>query len=89
VKIADFGLARHNDATATQSWALSYNFAAPELFGDYDSDDISSESDRDVQLMKRTFKTDVYAFACLYYEVAIELAVTFFENTECNSTDTL
>ena len=76
VKIADFGLARHNDATATQSWALSYNFAAPELFGDCDSDGISSESDRDVQLMKKTFKTDVYAFACLYYEVAIESAVT-------------
>ncbi len=82
VKIADFGLARHNDATATQSWALSYNFAAPELFGDYDSDDISSGSDRDVQLMKRTLKTDVYAFACLYYEVAIDLAVTRVENTE-------
>ena len=73
VKIADFGLARHCDATATQSWALSYNFAAPELFGESDDDGLSSESDRDVQLMKKTFKTDVYAFACLYYEVAIEL----------------
>ncbi|KAF8330526.1 kinase-like domain-containing protein [Amanita rubescens] len=80
VKIADFGLARHNDATATQSWALSYNFAAPELFGDYDSDDISSESDRDVQLMKRTFKTDIYAFACLYYEIHFD-SIPFKNNS--------
>ena len=87
VKIADFGLARHCDATATQSWALSYNFAAPELFGESDDDVLSSESDRDVQLMKKTFKTDIYAFACLYYEVAIELRRTVVRSTDQSLTD--
>lgn len=48
---------------------MSCNFAAPKLFGDGNDDDLFSESDRDVE--KRMFKTDVYAFACLYYEVAI------------------
>ena len=33
-QIADFGLARHSDITATRSTtALSFNFAAPELLG--------------------------------------------------------
>lgn len=61
---------------------MSYNFAAPELFGDGDDDGLSSESDSDVQSMKRTFKTDVYAFACLYYEVAIKLRSGFVASTD-------
>lgn len=60
---------------------MSYNFAAPELFGDGDDDGLSSESDSDVQSMKRTFKTDVYAFACLYYEVPIKLNTGFVTST--------
>ena len=57
VKIADFGLARHSDGTATSNEAMSAPFTAPELF--------SESNDR----LKRTEKTDVYAFACLFYEV--------------------
>jgi hypothetical protein len=68
---------------------MSCNFAAPELFSDGDDDDLSSESDRDVESMKRTFKTDVYAFACLYYEVAIELRAGVLDSTDRNLKDTL
>ncbi|KAF8626480.1 hypothetical protein AX17_006536 [Amanita inopinata Kibby_2008] len=59
VRIADFGLTRHADATATKTYAMSYYFSAPELFDD-DRDDVS---------FKRTVKTDVFSFACLYYEI--------------------
>ena len=58
VQIADFGLTRLSEATATRSGALHINFAAPELFGLTDDDDDG-----------RTQKSDVYAFGCLYYEV--------------------
>jgi serine/threonine protein kinase len=58
VQIADFGLTRLSEATATRSGALHNNFAAPELFGLTDDDDDG-----------RTHKSDVYAFGCLYYEV--------------------
>ena len=67
-QIADFGLTRHTDATATQSGALHYNFAAPELLEDWDVSD-DSDSDDDPQLTTRTQKSDIYAFGCLYYEV--------------------
>jgi serine/threonine protein kinase len=56
VKIADFGLARHSNGTATNSEAMSAPFTAPELFGT-------------AEKLKLTEKTDVYAFACLFYEV--------------------
>jgi serine/threonine protein kinase len=55
VQIADFGLTRLSEATATRSSALHVNFAAPELF----------EDDAAV----KTQNSDVYAFGCLYYEV--------------------
>jgi serine/threonine protein kinase len=60
VRIADFGLTRDSDATATTNRSMSYRFAAPE-FG--------SDSTEDDDRLKRTEETDVYAFGCLYYEV--------------------
>ena len=70
VKIADFGLTRHSDATATGNPALPFHFAAPELFPDVDDLDSQEES------FEPTEKTDVYAFACLYYEVGTPSAST-------------
>ncbi|KAF8335270.1 kinase-like domain-containing protein [Amanita rubescens] len=67
-QIADFGLTRHSEATVTQSGALHYNFAAPELLGDWDEEEDVSESDDDGKSTARTQKSDVYAFGCLYYE---------------------
>ena len=61
VRIADFGLTRMSEATATQSGTLHYNFAA-ELFG------YSSKTDSD-DPTNRTKMSDVFAFGCLYYEV--------------------
>ncbi|KIL63432.1 hypothetical protein M378DRAFT_79770, partial [Amanita muscaria Koide BX008] len=66
-KIADFGLTRHFDATATQTDTLSPNFAAPELFGLVD--DEISDSDDEGANVARTPRSDVYAFGCLYYEI--------------------
>ena len=43
-------------------------FAAPELFG-FSEDDISDLYD-DAQPMTNMYKSDVYAFGCLYYEVS-------------------
>ena len=68
VQIADFGLTRHSESTATQSGALHYNFAAPELLGNWDEEEDVSESDDDGKSTTRTQKSDVYAFGCLYYE---------------------
>jgi serine/threonine protein kinase len=61
-RIADFGLTRHLEATVTGSGALHHNFAAPELFG---AEDDAKDDD-----MARTQQSDIYAFACLYYEVS-------------------
>ena len=58
VRIADFGLSRDSDATATVNAAMSKFFAAPELL-------LSDDEDK----IKRTDKSDIYAFGCLYYEV--------------------
>ncbi|KAF8702215.1 hypothetical protein AX14_014460 [Amanita brunnescens Koide BX004] len=66
VQIADFGLTRHLEATVTQSGARHQNFAAPELFGDWDSEDDASD---DAQSRARTQNSDVYAFGCLFYEI--------------------
>ena len=63
VQIADFGLTRLSDATATHSGALHLHFAAPELFRFTDDED-------DEEAAARTRKSDVYAFGCLYYEVS-------------------
>ena len=62
VQITDFGLTRISEATATQSRALHFNFAAPELFG------YSSKTGSDGSTNK-TKMSDVFAFGCLYYEV--------------------
>ncbi|KAF8345093.1 kinase-like domain-containing protein [Amanita rubescens] len=66
VQIADFGLTRHLEATVTKSGALHHNFAAPELFGDWDAEDDTEDDD---QSMARTQLSDIYAFGCLYYEI--------------------
>ncbi|KAK2467962.1 hypothetical protein APHAL10511_000257 [Amanita phalloides] len=62
VRIADFGLTRDSGATATTNNAMSHAFAAPELFSGDGKDELDTR-------LKRTEKTDIYAFACLYYEV--------------------
>jgi serine/threonine protein kinase len=67
VQIADFGLTRHLEGTLTKSGALHYNFAAPELFGDWDAE---NDAENDDQSMARTQQSDIYAFGCLYYEVS-------------------
>jgi hypothetical protein len=67
VKIADFGLTRHSDETAAKGSALSFHFAAPEFFGDGEGEE---------EMLKRTEKTDAYAFACLYYEVGPRFCVS-------------
>ena len=69
-QIADFGLTRHSEATVTQSGVLHYNFAAPELLGNWDEEEDVSESDDDGQLTARMQKSDVYVFGCLYYEAS-------------------
>ncbi|KAF8734663.1 hypothetical protein AX14_003174 [Amanita brunnescens Koide BX004] len=71
-QIADFGLTRHSEATVTRSGALHYNFAAPELLGNWDEEDEVSDSEDDGQLTARTQKSDVYAFGCLYYEIQFD-----------------
>ena len=79
-QIADFGLTRHAEATVTQSGALHYHFAAPELLRNWarDEEEGTSESDDDGQLTTRTQKSDVYAFGCLYYEVGNIDVLTVF-----------
>ena len=64
VQIADFGLTRLADAAATGSGAMSYHFAAPELFGASEDESVDESL-----LMKKTTRSDVYAFGCFYYEV--------------------
>jgi serine/threonine protein kinase len=61
VQIADFGLTRLSEATATRSGAVHVNFAAPELFDSPEDDD---------NAVARTQKSDVYAFGCLHYEAS-------------------
>ncbi|KAF8631111.1 hypothetical protein AX17_005156 [Amanita inopinata Kibby_2008] len=68
VQIADFGLTRHSDATATKTLALSPNFSAPELLSMFDETD-DDVADEDTETMLRTEKTDVFAFGSLYYEI--------------------
>ena len=75
VQISDFGLTRHSEATVTQSGALHYNFAAPELFPNWDEEEDASESEDDGRLTTRTQKSDIYAFGCLYYEVGNNVLV--------------
>ena len=58
VQIAGFGLARISEDLDNPSGAI--HFSAPELFG----------FPEDVQQMAKTYKSDVYAFGCLYYEVS-------------------
>ncbi len=78
VQIADFGLTRHSDSSVTQSGAaLHYNSAAPELFEDYPSDNAD-----DAQSLDRAQKADIYAFACLYYEVSENKEVILPLNNE-------
>ncbi|KAF8626482.1 hypothetical protein AX17_006538 [Amanita inopinata Kibby_2008] len=62
VRISDFGVTRHADATATKTYALSTYFSAPELFDDGDDEDAPYN-------IKRTEKTDVFAYGCTYYEI--------------------
>ncbi|PFH49089.1 hypothetical protein AMATHDRAFT_5234 [Amanita thiersii Skay4041] len=62
VRIMDFGLTRLSDATGTVTDAFSFHFTAPELFDD-DMDD------EQLMRVKRTEQSDVYSFACLYYEI--------------------
>ena len=66
-QIAGFGLTRLSEDPDTQTSALHYNFAAPELFGSFGE---ISHSNENVQLLVKTYKSDVYAFGCLYYEVS-------------------
>jgi serine/threonine protein kinase len=67
-QIADFGLTRLSGDPDTRTVALHYNFSAPELFGFF-KEEISHSND-DAQPMVKTYKSDVYAFGCLYYEVS-------------------
>ena len=82
VQIADFGLTRLADATATCSGAMSYHFAAPELFG---ASEDEGECDDEMFLMRKTTRSDVYAFACLFYEVChtMELLTSNSYATTC------
>jgi len=57
-KIADFGLTRHFDVTGTATFNGSMHFMAPEMFSDEDEN----------ELFRGTEQTDVYSFACLFYE---------------------
>ena len=66
VQIAGFGLSRVSEDPDTASGAT--HFAAPELCG-FSEDDIS-QSGHYAQQMEKTYKSDVYAFGCLYYEVS-------------------
>ena len=67
-QIADFGLTRLSGDLDTQTGALHYSFAAPELFG-FSEKDIS-DSDVNARPKAKTYETDVYAFGCLYHEVS-------------------
>ena len=76
-QITDFGSARHFESIVTHSTtALSFNFAAPELFGACakcgETDCDKCYEDPDEQHKSKTMKTDVYAFGCLYYAVRLK-----------------
>lgn len=75
VQIADFGLTRYSESTVTRSGALHYNFAAPELFGIPPQGNLPLDDSLLSTATARTQKSDVYAFACLYYEVRISKCV--------------
>ena len=66
VQIAGFGLARVSEDLDNPSGTI--HFAAPELFG---LPEVAQE-------MAKAYKSDVYAFGCLYYEVSnINMLVLF------------
>ena len=73
VQIADFGLTWHLEATVTKSQVLHQNFAAPELFGDWDTEGYD-------QSVARGQQSDIYAFCCLYYDVSSKKFPSEFSN---------
>ena len=78
-QITDFGSARHFEAIVTHSTvALSFSFAAPELFGACDkcgeTECDKCYEDPDEQHKCKTMRTDVYAFGCLYYAVCLKFS---------------
>lgn len=63
VKIVDHGLAKHSDGTGAEDQILSIQFSAPELLGN------GGGTEGQDAPIARTKEMDIYAFACLYYEV--------------------
>ncbi|KAF8351824.1 kinase-like domain-containing protein, partial [Amanita rubescens] len=65
-KIADTGLTQYTNTIITLSGSdYNFNYAAPELFLAYPE----SHEDHDTRGGRKTVKTDVYAFGCLYYAI--------------------
>ncbi|KAF8343347.1 kinase-like domain-containing protein [Amanita rubescens] len=78
-QIIGFGSARHCDATAPGSDGLTLNSAAPELLGacdkcgQQDCNQCYDDSDRRESRKKKTTRSDVYAFGCLYYVIFFDV----------------
>ena len=75
-KIADFGLARHAEATFSRSTRTFLpNFAAPELFGMCtkcsEPECGGCHEGHGEHHTGKTTESDVYAFGCLYYAVRL------------------